>query len=234
MNVDRAFGGEACLWKGTRLSSVPGIRPAVFIVCDDPSAGRSAEPTIGALGLWVETFASIDEFLSFPLFCHPGCLVIDISSQSLKGLGLQKRLADSDRTYLPIILITGSGDVFMTLHPTKANVVDLVVPLEGDGLLNAIWRAIECSKVAIQHQKHVRAVRARHESLSSRERQVMALVAAGLLNKQVGHELGISETTVKAHRGKVMQKMQARSLAELVKMATSLQEGAGHRYFAAA
>jgi FixJ family two-component response regulator len=233
MNMESAIGDEACSWQCAAFSSVPGILPAVFIVCDDSSVWRSAGPTIGARGLQVETFASIDEFLSFPLFYHPGCLVLDISSQNLKGLGLQKRLADSDRAYLPIILATGYGDVLMTIHPMKAEFADLVAPLEGEGLLGVIGRAIACSKVVIQQQKHVQALRARHGSLSRRERQVMALVAAGLLNRQVGRELGISEITVKAHRGRVMQKMQARSLAELVKMATRVQEDAGRRYFAA-
>ena len=202
--------------------SLPTSRAAqvVFVVGGDPSARRSLEATIRASGWRVETFASAEEFLARPCLPGPSCLILDVSLPGLAGLSLQKRLAD--RAYMSIILICGYGDVLMTVPAMKAG-----GPFEGGELSNAIRHAIECSEMALRHEQQIQALRGCHDSLTSRERQVMALVAEGLLNKQVGYELGISEITVKAHRGKVMRKMKARSLAELIRMAAHLQVSVG-------
>ena len=197
--------------------------PIVFIVDDDISVRESLEALIRCGGWQPETFASAQEFLSRPRVIAPSCLVLDVNLPGLNGLDLQKRVA-ADRTDMPIIFITGYGDVPMTVQAMKAGAVEfLTKPFSDDVLLGAIRNAIERSQTALDHEAEMRGLRDRHASLSRREREVMALVVSGLLNKQVGFELGISEITGKAHRGKVMRKMNAHSLAELVNMGARLR-----------
>jgi FixJ family two-component response regulator len=197
--------------------------PIVFVVDDDISVRESLELLIRSEGWEPETFASAQEFLARPRALVPSCLVLDVSLPGLNGLELQKRVA-IERTDVPIIFITGYGDVPMTVQAMKAGAVEfLTKPFSDDVLLSAIRNAIERSQTALGHEAEIRALRDRYESLTRREREVMALVASGLLNKQVGGELGISEITVKAHRGQVMRKMKADSLADLVNMAARLQ-----------
>jgi FixJ family two-component response regulator len=199
------------------------VTPIVFVVDDDVSVRESLESLIRCEGWQPETFASAQEFLACPRAPVPSCLVLDVSLPGLNGLDLQKRVA-SERTDIPIIFITGYGDVPMTVQAMKAGAVEfLTKPFKDDVLLAAIRAALERSRVALGLEAEMRVLRDRYASLSQRERQVMAFVVSGLLNKQVGGELGISEITVKAHRGKVMQKMKADSLADLVKMATRLR-----------
>ena len=197
--------------------------PIVFVVDDDVSVRESLELLIRCDGWQPETFASAQEFLDYPRVLVPNCLVLDVSLPGLNGLDLQ-RLVAGDRTDMPIIFITGHGDVPMTVQAMKAGAVEfLTKPFNDDVLLSAIRAALERSRVARSREAEMRVLRDRYASLSQRERQGMALVVSGLLNKQIGGELGISEITVKAHRGKVMQKMKADSLADLVKMATRLR-----------
>ena len=199
------------------------VTPIVFVVDDDVSVRESLESLIRCEGWQPKTFASAQEFLACPRVPVPSCLVLDVSLPGLNGLDLQKRVA-SERTDMPIIFITGYGDVPMTVQAMKAGAVEfLTKPFNDDVLLAAILAALERSRVALGIEAEMRVLRDRYESLSQRERQVMALVVSGLLNKQVGGELGISEITVKAHRGKVMQKMKADSLADLVRMASRLR-----------
>jgi FixJ family two-component response regulator len=199
------------------------LTPIVFVVDDDVSVRESLESLIRCEGWQPETFASAQEFLACPRAPVPSCLVLDVSLPGLNGLDLQKRVA-VERTDMPIMFITGYGDVPMTVQAMKAGAVEfLTKPFKDDVLLAAIRAALERSRVALGLEAEMRVLRDRYESLSHRERQVMALVVSGLLNKQVGGELSISEITVKAHRGKVMQKMKADSLADLVKMATRLR-----------
>jgi FixJ family two-component response regulator len=198
------------------------VTPIVFVVDDDVSVRESLELLIRCQGWRPETFPSAQEFLDYPRALVPSCLVLDVSLPDLNGLDLQKHVA-GERTDMPIIFITGHGDVPMTVQAMKAGAVEfLTKPFNDDVLLAAIRAALERSRVALSLETEMRVLRDRYASLSPRERQVMALVVSGLLNKQVGGELGISEITVKAHRGKVMQKMKADSLADLVKMATRL------------
>jgi FixJ family two-component response regulator len=195
----------------------------VFVVDDDVSVRESLELLIHTAGWQPETFASASAFLARPREQVPSCLVLDVSLPDLNGLELQTRIA-GDRLDMPIIFITGYGDVPMTVKAMKAGAVEfLTKPFSDNVLLSAIAAALEQSRAALGHEAEVREVRMRYESLSRREREVMALVVSGLLNKQIGGELRISEITVKAHRGKVMRKMKAASVADLVKMAATLR-----------
>jgi FixJ family two-component response regulator len=199
------------------------VIPIVFVVDDDISVRESLELLIRSEGWQPEIFASAQEFLDRPRSPVPSCLVLDVSLPGLNGLDLQKRVA-VERPDMPIIFITGYGDVPTTVRAMKAGAVEfLTKPFSDDVLLNAIRQAVERSRVALGYEAEMQALRNCYASLTHRERQVMALVVSGLLNKQVGGELGISEITVKAHRGKVMQKMKADSLAALVKMAARLR-----------
>ncbi len=197
-------------------------KPIVFVVDDDVSVRESLELLIKFAGWQPETFASAKEFLARPRVETPNCLVLDVSLPDLNGLELQKLIA-MDRVDMPIIFITGHGDVPMTVQAMKAGAVEfLTKPIDDDALLSAIKSAVERSAAALVDQTELQALRQCHESLTPREREVMRLVVAGMLNKQIGMKLGISEITVKAHRGKMMQKMKAESLADLVKTAVRL------------
>jgi FixJ family two-component response regulator len=197
--------------------------PIVFIVDDDISVRESLELLIRSEGWQPEMFPSAQDFLARPPALVPSCLVLDVSLPGLNGLELQKRVA-VERTDMPIIFITGYGDVPMTVRAMKAGAVEfLTKPFADDVLLSAVRNAIERSQTALGHEAELRALRDDYASLTRREQEVMALVVSGLLNKQVGGELGISEITVKAHRGNVMQKMKADSLADLVKMGARLR-----------
>jgi len=200
-------------------SDAPGI---VFVVDDDISVRESLESLIRCAGWQPETFASAQEFLAHPPALAPSCLVLDVGLPDLNGLELQKRVA-VDRIEMPIIFITGYGDIPMTVKAMKAGAVEfLTKPFGDEVLLSAIRNAIERSRTALSHEAQIRVLRKRYASLSRREQEVMALVVCGLLNKQVAGELGISEITVKAHRGQMMRKMEADSLADLVKIAGKL------------
>jgi FixJ family two-component response regulator len=217
MNLARALGNEV------GSSPMSDGTPIVFVVDDDVSVRESLELLIRCEGLQPETFASAQEFLDRPRSLAPSCLVLDVSLPGLNGLDLQKRVA-VERPDMPIIFITGYGDVPTTVQAMKAGAVEfLTKPFSEDALLTAIRLAVERSRGALGCEAKMQALRGCYVSLTHRERQVMALVVSGLLNKQVGGELGISEITVKAHRCKVMQKMKADSFAELVKMAARLR-----------
>jgi FixJ family two-component response regulator len=216
MNSASAFFHES------RSSLISRDTPIVFVVDDDISVRESLESLIRFAGWQPQTFASAQAFLSLPRVFVPSCLVLDVTLPDLNGLDLQKRIAN-DRIDMPIIFITGHGDVPMTVRAMKAGAVEFLIKPYGDEvLLSAIQQAIECSHAALRREVAMRSIRNSYASLSRRERQVMALVVRGLLNKRVGVELGISEVTVKAHRGNVMRKMKADSLPDLVNMAARL------------
>jgi FixJ family two-component response regulator len=196
--------------------------PQVFVVDDDVSVRESLELFIRHAGWAPETFESAFEFLSRPRPLVPSCLILDITLPGLSGLDLQKLIA-VDHSDLPVIFVTGHGDVPTAVQAMKAGAVDfLTKPFNAVELLNVIQGALERSEVALLVAAEIAPLQDRYTSLSAREREVMGLVVRGLLNKQVGFELGISEITVKAHRGQTMRKMQARSLPDLVKMADKL------------
>ena len=199
------------------------VTPIVFVVDDDVSVRVSLERLIASAGWRAELYGSAKAFLARPRDDGPSCMVLDVDLPDLNGLDLQKRIA-AERADMPIIFITGHADVPMTVRAMKAGAVDVLTkPFGEDVLLEAIAAALERS-VAVRGQEAERcALRGRYASLSRRQRQVMNLVVTGLMNKQVGRELGISEITVKAHRGQVMQKMKASSLAALVTMGASLR-----------
>jgi len=200
-----------------------GDSPIVFVVDDDISVRESLGLLLGHEGWQCETFESAQVFLSRPRPLVPSCLILDVELPDLSGLDLQKRLA-ADRADMPIIFITGYGDVPKTVQAMKAGAAEfLTKPFDDGALLGAVREAIERSEASLREAAEVRALRDKHASLSPREREVMALVVTGLLNKQVGGELGISEITVKAHRGRMMEKMGARSLVELVNMNAKLR-----------
>jgi FixJ family two-component response regulator len=199
-----------------------GVAPIVFVVDDDISVRESLELLILEAGWHPELFASAQEFLSRPRPSGPSCLLLDVGLPDLNGLELQKRMA-SDRLTMPIVFITGRGDIPMTVQAMKAGAIEfLTKPFDPEQLLGAIRGALECSRESLTAGANLKILQDRYQTLSGREREVMALVVQGLLNKQVGAELGISEITVKAHRGRLMRKMRAKSLAELVKLADRL------------
>jgi FixJ family two-component response regulator len=196
--------------------------PIVFVVDDDISVRESLELLILSAGWQPETFVSAQQFLGRPRAIVPSCLVLDVSLPGLNGLELQERVA-GERSDMPIIFITGHCDVPMTVQAMKAGAVEfLTKPFGEDILLNAIRIALTRSETALAREKELHALLEAYASLTPREREVMRLVVSGLLNKQVGGELGISEITVKAHRGSLMRKMKADSLPDLVHMAARL------------
>jgi len=208
---------------------MPQATPTVFVVDDDISIRESLESLIRSTGCEPETFASAQEFLARPRITTPSCLVLDISLPDLNGLDLQKRIA-SDWIDMPIIFITGHGDVPMTVRAMKAGAIEfLLKPFDDEALLRAVRHAIERSTNALRREAEIEVLRACYAALTPREREVLVLVVSGLPNKQVGGELGITEITVKAHRGRVMEKMRADSLPNLVKIATRLRLTPGHK-----
>src|SRR5499427_1073295 len=194
----------------------------VYVVDDDVSAREGVARLICSAGLTAKTFASGEEFLAAARPKIPGCLILDVNLPGLNGLDLQQEIAES-HAEVPIIFLTGCGDIPMTVRAVKAGAANfLTKPVDDEELLKAVRQALERSRLALAHETQMQGLRERYGSLTPREMQVMALVVSGLLNKQVAGELGISEKTVKAHRGQVMQKMKANSLADLVKMAGRL------------
>jgi FixJ family two-component response regulator len=212
-----AYRFEVRAWPMTESPSI------VFVVDDDISVRESLELLLRHEGLEVATFDCAQEFLSRPPVSVPSCLVLDISLPGLNGLDLQKRVA-VEQHEMPIIFITGHGDIPITVQAMKAGAQEfLTKPFSDEILLNAIRNALIRSRALLDRSTEIRALKARYMCLTAREREVMALVVAGLPNKQVGSELGISEITVKAHRGSMMRKMKAESLAELVSIAARLR-----------
>lgn len=203
------------------LSSAPEASPVVFVVDDDISVRESLEALISFDGWRTETFESAEDFLARPRAHEPSCLILDVSLPKLNGLDLQQLL--TDRREMPIIFITGHGDIPTTVKAMKAGAVEfLTKPIDDEALLAAIRNSIERSRTELGTGAELDVLRARWNSLTPREREVIELVVSGLLNKQVGLKLGISEITVKAHRGKGMQKMEADSLADMVRMTSRL------------
>ncbi|WP_422291586.1 response regulator transcription factor [Candidatus Binatus sp.] len=195
----------------------------VFVVDDDLSIREAIQSLVSLEGLRVETFANAQDFLKRERPDLPGCVVLDVELPGLSGLDLQRELAAHGIT-LPIIFITGYGDIPMSVRAMKAGATEfLTKPFRDQDLLNAIQQALERDRAARQHSSEIAELRERFDALTSREREVMALVVGGWLNKQIGFELGISEITVKIHRGRVMGKMGAQSLAELVRMTERLE-----------
>jgi FixJ family two-component response regulator len=221
VGLGRSRVGSAIAVRSIEGATMPDVGSLVFVVDDDVSVRESLALLIRTAGWQPETFASAPEFLSRPRPAVPCCLVLDVTLPGLSGLELQKQL--TERTEMPIIFITGHGDVPMSVQAMKAGAVEfLTKPFGDDLLLAAIGGAIERSGAALRHNSELRVLQERYASLTPREREVMTLVVSGLLNKQVGGELDISEITVKAHRGQVMRKMKADSLPDLVTMASRL------------
>jgi len=199
-------------------STLPESKAIVFVVDDDVSVREALERLLRVVGFEVETFASAQDFLAHRRENAPSCLVLDVRLPGLSGLELQKRIAEANRE-IPIVFITGHGDVPTSVSAMKAGAVEfLVKPFSDQDLLDAIQQAIKRDQAARYQNAQLEDLRRRYESLTPRERQVMQRVVSGLLNKQVAAELGTSEITVRVHRGQVMQKMQADSLVDLLRM----------------
>ena len=195
--------------------------PTVFVVDDDVSVRESLQLLILSVGMRPETFASAEEFLERAPVNGPSCLVLDVSLPNLTGLDLQERIVD--RTGMPIVFITGRGEVPTAVRAMKAGAVEfLTKPFSNALLLNAIEQAIERSRAELASEAALQALQRNHDSLTPREREILVLVVSGLLNKQIAAQLGISEITVKAHRGRMMRKMRVDSVAELVRAASAL------------
>ena len=217
MSSTHAFGHQP------EFPHTSNVTPIVFVVDDDISVRESLEPWIRCEGWQPEIFDSAQEFLGRTRPLAPSCLIFNLSQSGLNGLEVQRRIA-RERAGIPIIVMSGYGDTPTTVQAMKAGAVEfLVKPFSNDALRSAICESLERSRQALDREMELRELRSRFASLSPREQQVMALVATGMLNKQVGGELGISEITVKAHRGRVMQKMLAQSFVDLVKMAWRLR-----------
>jgi FixJ family two-component response regulator len=215
------MSSPAAAGSASRNPAISREIPVVFVVDDDVSVRESLELLIRSAGWQPETFASAEEFLEHSYIDGPSCLVLDVALPNLDGLELQERIVD--RTHTPIIFITGYGDVPTTVKAMKAGAVEfLTKPFSPEVLQKAIAQAVERSRAALAHEVELLAFRERHASLTPREREIMGLVVSGLLNKHIAAELGISEITVKAHRGRVMRKMQVDSLADLVRVAAAL------------
>jgi FixJ family two-component response regulator len=214
-------GNPATAARNMGVVTMAESTPIVFVVDDDISVREALELLLKDAGWQPLMFESAPSFLAHPRPNAPSCLVLDVTLPGLNGLELQKQLAD--RTDMPIIFITGYGDVPMSVQAMKAGAVEfLTKPFNDSALLDAIRHAIERSRATLAHESELQALRSLYASLTPREKEVMALVVSGLLNKQIGGELGITEITVKAHRGQVMRKMNAGSLADLVTMAARL------------
>lgn len=203
--------------------------PIVFVVDDDKAVRKSLERLIKSVGLTVQAFSSAREFLESDPSAGPSCLVLDVRMPGLSGIDLQKELGKMGYT-IPIIFITGYGDIPMSVRTMKRGAIDfLTKPFNDQDLLDAIHRAIEKDKQTRREQDEIGTIQQRVDSLTPREREVFSLVVTGMLNKQIAYDLGMSEKTVKVHRSRVMDKMQADSLAELVRLAYKVGIGLSTR-----